>query len=129
MEYLFAHRLLTPLDPLGDKLRAHAEHRSKVLLPNSAFDAPRLYSFDDFLGSLAHTSNVSRYTHSVNTSCAYYTNSVVLQCVNTRWSDFITGFLIGVLAGEKYSFCPIYLRVAATPYASCGNISIDPAGT
>jgi hypothetical protein len=60
-------------------------------------DAPWLYSLDDFFGSLAHGSNVSRYTIGVNTSCLYYTNSVALAAVNTRWSDFITGFLIGVL--------------------------------
>ena len=31
--------------------------------------------------------------------------------------------------GRKVLVLPIDLRVAATPYASCRNISIDPAGT
>ena len=31
VEYLFAHRLLTPLNPLSNKLRAHAEHLGEVL--------------------------------------------------------------------------------------------------
>jgi hypothetical protein len=59
-------------------------------------DAPRLYSLDDFFGSLAHTLNVARYTLSVNTSCVCYTHSVVLPSV-TR--GFYLGFLIGLMLG------------------------------
>jgi hypothetical protein len=33
VEYLFAHRLLTPLNPFSNKLWANAEHLGKVLLP------------------------------------------------------------------------------------------------
>jgi hypothetical protein len=64
------------------------------LLPDTSFDAPWLYSLDDFFGSLAHTLNVSRYTLSVNTSCVCYTHSVALPPV-TR--EFYLGFLIGLM--------------------------------
>ena len=78
MQYLLAHRFLAPLNPLRNKLWAYSKHLGEVLLPDPTFDAPLLYSFDDFFGSLAHTSNISRYTIGVNISCAYYTQGVAL---------------------------------------------------
>jgi hypothetical protein len=101
VEYLFAHRFLASLDPFGNKLWAHAQHLGKVLLPNPVVCAPGLYSFDDFFSSLAHTSNVSRYTHSVK----YLLRSLHPQCSDSAMTrefylGFLSGFVVGILVTE-----------------------------
>ena len=109
----------SPCDRRNLRLSIAACAALRLLLPN--------FQTRDCLESVRHDKSGHLSVHGETEACDGRDSPAAAGEVPFAQLSLVRGLC--VLAGEKYSFCPIDLRVAATPYASCRNISIDPAGT